>query len=749
MDGYLLNGQAQDIEIRSSDLHEVTFWNTPKSSLTVVKLDRLTEQPLSGAEFKVTTADGAAVDQDEGRTSTNGIYRTDEHGRFTISGLNPGSYVVTETKAPQGYVLDADAQAVKINANDAQTLTFRDSPTQAMTVEIFVMDTTTPIPGTAFLILDQDGKPVGNSNGEYIADENGRISIPGLAPGMSITVKEIRAADGYILDGTPKTILIKSGEAQSLRFYNSPTQTLEILLYKAGTTDPIAGASFHVTDGDGKNVGASNGGFTTDRNGKITIPGLIPGVTIQAAQTKTVSGFVLDTTPQTITIREGGVQSLIFFNAPKGALVLKAQDSVTEQFLPGIEFRITAANGEPLDSNEGQTSSGGIYRTDETGQLTLTKVQPGIYTIVETKAPEGYVLNEEPQTVEIRENDTQTVIFRNIPKQTLTIQVYESGTAKPIPGMTLLLKDSGGAFIGPENGEYVTDANGQITISGLTPGVTVAAREIRTVSGYIKIQTGEAQKLTFFNVPTQLLTIQKFQKGTTTPLQGVAFLVVDGAGKPLDSGEYVTDESGRIVIEGLEPGMTVTAREIRTIQGYQLNGNPQSIQISAERQNVLTFYDDPLSVLILRLYIDGTENEPLSGAAFKVVDGSGKSVGPDDGVYYTDNAGMVTLDNLEPGTTIKARLFKVPDGFSLDGTPQDILMESGSVQSLTYWAKRSGSLTIRALDSVTRAGVPNVEYKVTYADGRPVDTANGSVSSNGRYFTDSNHCQQLKEIGLG
>ncbi|MBQ9346865.1 MAG: hypothetical protein IJT94_05910 [Oscillibacter sp.] len=746
VDGYLLNGQAQDIEIRSSDLHELTFWNTPKSSLTVVKLDRLTERPLSGAEFKVTTADGAAVDQDEGRTSTNGIYRTDEHGRFTISGLNPGSYVVTETKAPQGYVLDADAQTVKVNANDAQTLTFRDSPTQALTVEIYVTDSDTPIPGTAFLIVDQDGKPVGSSNGEFIADENGRITIPGLAPGMSITVKEIRAADGFILDGTPKTILIKSGEAQSLRFYNSPTQTLKIALYEAGTTDPIAGASFHVTDGDGKNIGNSNGDFTTDRNGKITIPGLIHGVTITAKETQTVSGFVLDTTPQTITIREGGVQSQIFFNAPKGALVLKAQDSVTEQLLPGVEFRITAASGEPLDSNEGQTSSGGIYRTDDTGHLTLTKVQPGIYTIVETKAPEGYVLNEEPQTVEIRENDTQTVIFRNIPKQTLTIQVYESGTTKPISGVALLLKDSGGAFIGPENGEYVTDGNGQITVSGLTPGVTVVAREIRTVSGYvlnsapqsIKIETGDAQKLTFFNVPTQILTIQKFQKGTTKPLQGVAFIVTDGAGKPLDSGEYVTDENGCIVIDGLEPGMTVTAREIRTIQGYQLNGNPQNIQISAERQNVLTFYDDPLSTLILRLYVDGTENEPLSGAAFKVVDGSGKSVGPDDGVYYTDKAGMVTLDNLEPGTTIKARLIKLPDGFVLDGTPQDILMESGSVQSLTYWAKRSGSLTIRALDSVTRSGVPHAEYKVTYADGRPVDTANGSVSSSGRFFTDSN-----------
>ena len=743
--GFVLDTTPQTITIREGEAQTLTFYAAPKSSLTVVILDRLTEKPLSGAEFKVTTADGTAVDQDEGRTSTNGTYRTDENGRFIISGLNPGSYVVTETKAPRGYVLDADAQTVKINANDAQTLTFRNAPTQTLTVEIYVTDSTTPIPGTPFLVVDQNGKPVGSSNGEYTADENGRIVIPSLTPGVSVTVKEIRAADGYILDGTPKTILIRSGDAQSLRFYNNPTQTLTVQLYEAGTTDPIFGAAFYIVTGDGKNVGSSNGDFVTDKDGRITIPGLLPGVTIKAAQTKPVSGYVLDTTPQTITIREGEAQTLTFYAAPKGALVLKARDSVTEQLIAGVEFRITTVSGESLDSNEGKTSSNGIFRTDDTGQLTLTNVQPGLYSIVETKVPDGYVLNEDPQTVEIHADDTQTVVFNNTPKQTLTIQVYESGTTNPIPGIAFLLKDSGGAFIGPDRGEYVTDGNGQIMVSGLTPGVTVAAQEIRTVSGYvlnsvpknIKIQTGDAQKLTFFNEPTQILVIQKFQKGTTKPLQGVAFLVVDGNGAPVGSGKYVTDENGRVSIEGLEPGMTVTAREIRTIQGYQLNGNPQNIRVSADKQNILTFYDDPLSVLILRLYIDGTENEPLSGAAFKVVDGSGKAVGPDDGVSYTDHAGMVTLANLEPGVTVKARLFKVPEGFALDGTPQDILMDSGNVQSLTFWAKRAGSLTIRALDSVTRAGVPNVEYKVTYADGRPVDTANGNVSSNGRYFTDS------------
>ena len=314
----MLDSTPQTIRIKSGDAQTLTFFNALKGSLTVVKLDSLTERPLSGAEFKVTTASGTAVDQDEGRTSTNGIYRTDENGRFTVSGLNPGAYVVTETKAPDGYVLDSKAQSVTVNASDAQTLMFRDAPTQTLNVEIFVTDSTTPIPGTAFLVLDQNGKPVGSANGEYTADENGRISISGLTPGVSIMVKEIRAANGFILDRTPKSILIQSGDAQFLRFYNSPTQTLTIVKYAAGTTDPIPGVTFHVVDGDGKNVGSSNGSFVTDRNGKITISGLIPGSSITAKETETVSGYVLDTTPQTIMIRDGEAQSLTFYNLNSG-----------------------------------------------------------------------------------------------------------------------------------------------------------------------------------------------------------------------------------------------------------------------------------------------------------------------------------------------------------------------------------------------------------------------------------------------
>ena len=59
--------------------------------------------------------------------------------------------------------------------------------------------------------------------------------------------------------------------------------------------------------------------------------------------------------------------------------------------------------------------------------------------------------------------------------------------------------------------------------------------------------------------------------------------------------------------------------------------------------------------LIIRKYIKGTDREPLAGVCFKVTEGSGTPVGPGDGTFYTNSAGEIVIEGLEPGTTVTAR----------------------------------------------------------------------------------------------
>ena len=197
------------------------------------------------------------------------------------------------------------------------------------------------------------------------------------------------------------------------------------------------------------------------------------------------------------------------------------------------------------------------------------------------------------------------------------------------------------------------------------------------------------------------------------------------------SGEYVTDENGQIVISGLVPGSTIVAREIRTVKGYVLNGNPQTIIVGGSQSGTrslraanvvplssgsggsdgsgtsgtsggtLTFYDSPLSTLVVHKYIDGTDNKPLKGVDFRITDGAGKALGNSGGIFTTDDTGTVTVENIEPGTTVTVQEVKTADGFLLDGTPKTVKIENSDVHELVFRNQRKGSLIVqkRAADT--------------------------------------------------
>ena len=264
----------------------------------------------------------------------------------------------------------------------------------------------------------------------------------------------------------------------------------------------------------------------------------------------------------------------------------------------------------------------------------------------------------------------------------------------------------------------------------------------------ITVQAGENAPLTFYNKPLCNLTILKRDALTKKPLAKAEFIVKDSEGKPIgtDNGRFVTGSDGTVTITALNPNATVIVSEDKAPIGYIKDETPKTIVVRSGVPNSLTFDNEPSTTLVIHKYIEGTENEPLSGVAFKVVDGSGAAVGPDDGVYYTDKAGEIVLNGLEPGTTVVAREIKSVDGFVLDGTPQDILIKAGTVQSLTFWNKRQGALIINKLDAVTKKPLAGVTFKITTAAGEFVPDENGKISSNGLYYTDKNGQIILKGV---
>ena len=98
------------MQIKEGRTVTLTFKNQPRGKLIIQKRDSATGLPLSGAEFRVTTAAGCEVGLDgvigTSSLTQNGIFTTDAQGEIRITNLAPGAYVLTEIKAPDGYVMD-------------------------------------------------------------------------------------------------------------------------------------------------------------------------------------------------------------------------------------------------------------------------------------------------------------------------------------------------------------------------------------------------------------------------------------------------------------------------------------------------------------------------------------------------------------------------------------------------------------------------------------------------------------------
>ena len=423
-DGYSILQSSETVYLADNGEQSVItvhFENLPDGNLLVRKVCSVNPSvTLPDAEFKITYADGTVIGD------SNGIFVTDENGEIRIDGLEPGkSVIVTETRAPDGYEIDTQSQTIQIQAGRTVSLTFKNEPRGALIIQKRDRVTGQPLAGAQFRVTTASGCEVGldgvigdstlTQAGIFETDANGEIRISNLTPGAYV-LTELQAPEGYTIDNPSTNVVIgEGGDTQTVVITNTPKGGLLIKKMDSVTKEPLSDVTFKVTTADGAVVGTSNGEYRTDSNGYISIPDLEPGTYIvQEVQAK--SGYLLDDTPKTITVKDHQTYTLEVFNQPKGGLVINKLDSVTHEPLEGVEFTITEADGTVVDDNGGMTSSMGLYRTDENGQIIIDGLV-GTFLITETKTIEGYTIHEETrtQTVVINPNDTQTITVYNDP----------------------------------------------------------------------------------------------------------------------------------------------------------------------------------------------------------------------------------------------------------------------------------------------------------------------------------------------
>ena len=745
-EGYALDPTPHSVYVDVTDgdkQYTVSASNSPLPSLKITKADAQTFAKVK-ATFLV--------------EALTGSYSTTVtvDGEKTLPDLQPGVYRVTEQSVEEPYIKTSTHQDIALLAG-AGTVEAAFTNYVKPGLEILKKNIATgePIAHVTYKIEQIDG----SYSTTATTDGAGRIFLANIPVG-SYKVTEVNVPSDVILCDIPQTIALGPGETRTVTFFNAMKPSLKIIKRCEVTKDPIPNTKFHIWwASDNTSIGAMNdlGSFYTDDHGEIIFTGdALKSGWYKVTEEAPASGFAPADEPTQEFYLAGNENAVkIWENRPLSALVVFKYDEKTGAALQGAEFQIRYLGGT---SGTGGTVIG-TYTTSENGSIILTRLKAGTYIVEETKASPFYSIDTPPQTVLLtgKDQDVVTLRFGNQPYGSVLIKkLADDANKTPLAGATFLVTDDKGTFIGTANGEFTTDKSGAIQLPKLPAGTTIVAKEIRPPEGYaldgtpqtITVQAGENAPLTFYDKPLCNLTILKRDALTKKPLAKAEFIVKDSEGKPIgtDNGRFVTGSDGTVTITALNPNATIIVSEDKAPIGYIKDETPKTIVVRSGVPNSLTFDNEPSTTLVIHKYIEGTENEPLSGVAFKVVDGSGAAVGPDDGVYYTDKAGEIVLNGLEPGTTVVAREIKSVDGFVLDGTPQDILIKAGTVQNLTFWNKRQGALIINKLDAVTKKPLAGVTFKITTATGEFVPDENGKISSNGLYYTDKNGQIILKGV---
>ncbi|PDY56371.1 hypothetical protein COM87_25300, partial [Bacillus thuringiensis] len=421
----------------------------------------------------------------------------------------------------------------------------------------------------------KDGKKVA----ELKTDESGKVMSPKLPLG-EYTVKETKAPAGYKLSNKEWKVTIQNEkevvkvEAENEKILGS----LQIIkMDDKDQTKRLAGAEFTLKDAKGNVV---KEGITTDKSGTVKVDGLVPGeYTLE--ETKAPEGYEL--TKQIIHVTVDGekvVDAKVTNSKSLGQFeIVKVDAEDKTKVLSDAEFEVYK-DGKKVDT----------LRTDKTGKVVSQKLEPGKYTLKETKAPQGYKLLKEEIEVVVEADKVVQVQVENA-KELGSLQVIkkDAESGKVLAGAEFKLKNEAGQVVGEAK---TTNKDGVVKFESLVPG-KYTLEETKAPEGYkalevtveVNVVANEVVKQEVMNEKvkeeiTGQLEITKVDANNTNTILAGAVFEIWKDGTKIDT--LTTNKSGKATSKKLEPG-DYTLKEIQAPEGYTLSDKEMKFTISNEK----------------------------------------------------------------------------------------------------------------------------------------------------------------------
>ncbi|MBM6917741.1 SpaA isopeptide-forming pilin-related protein [Intestinimonas butyriciproducens] len=602
----MTESSKQEAFIAAGEGHTFRIFNRPLSAICVWKYDSETGAAIEGAVFQVRYLSGNT--SGTGGTVI-GTYRTSVNGSFTVTGCEPGTYIIEELSSDGSHVIDTPPQTVYLSGEEQEVVQvyFGNSPMGSLLIKKVSSADNSPISDVQFFVTESDGSIVGDGNGYYVTDSAGTILIEGIEPGTTLIVKETRAKEGFLLDDTPQTVQIKAGQTTTIEFRNQPKGNL--IIHKLSSTDrktPLEGVQFKITYADGSYLAdenghlSSNGLYWTNSEGQIVLSNVTG--TLVVTEVQSIPGYTIDpnTQRQTVVVNPDDTQELWFYNAPVGGIeIIKVNASKTSERIPDTTFEIRRMDDGLVDT----------ITTDRNGRAFLS-LEDGSYYAVEVEANPDFILDDTPHYFEVKDGEVTTLRLTNAAKSGILIHKVDT-SGEGIYGVKFLLYDENRNPIG----EFTSDDDGwvYITADDLPDGANTSGRfylrELEAAEGYILdeeyktvyVRPGHTAEIEWVNEAiTGQIQIYKYAAeynevtGTPagTPLQGAVYEIIHArSGKVVD---YITTDARGVAASKPLPLTRYKVVEVTAPAYWQVDPTVHDITLEYAGQIIkVSAYDKP------------------------------------------------------------------------------------------------------------------------------------------------------------